>query len=94
MRLSIVPVNGLDAEPIDMPLDRVKVATMAKADLDRRMSEIGSDRKATVDCGRGFAIVTVGGTFDCKMTSGPTKYRLEVLLQDTRGTVKWRGVAL
>lgn len=93
-RLSILPIVGLSSKPMDVPLDRAKIQLMAQDDLNRRMAEIGGTIHTTVDCGRGFTVVPVGGNLSCKMLAGTKKYRLVVHLQDSRGTVSWHGVPL
>jgi hypothetical protein len=89
----IDPVKGLDARSMDAAIDQQKVQRMAQDDLNARLQQNGLQADAVVHCSSGLIVVTPPGVFYCDATAGGKTYKLEVSVEDAKGTVRWRAVS-
>lgn len=86
--------NGIRVRPIDVVLDRQRLANAARDDFNRKLSDSGAPADAVVSCGQGKMVVRWPAAFDCKMTAGHQRYTVTVTVQDFKGDVTWKAVPI
>jgi Domain of unknown function (DUF4333) len=92
--VSIDDVKGVDDKSLDAVIDQQKVERAAQDDFNTRLKQNSLPANAVVHCGRGILVVTPPGTFYCTATAGGDSYKVEVSVEDAKGTVHWRGIQI
>ncbi|MBV8281746.1 MAG: DUF4333 domain-containing protein [Candidatus Eremiobacteraeota bacterium] len=87
-------VNGIRSRPLDALVDKTYVQRFAQNDINNRLTEHGLQPDAAIDCGTGVIVVTPPATFNCKMTGGGRKFRLEVVVDDASGGFRSHAIPI
>jgi hypothetical protein len=95
VRLDVwIDASGLHGQALDAVIDRSKVRRAAQDDFNGLLQRNGFAPTAAVHCDSGLLVVTPPGIFYCTARIAGKAYRVEVKIDDSKGTAHWRAIPM